>query len=153
MDLVADLHELLHLVLHALDLVNVDLAVLLLERLVGALHGVDGRHDVLQVVRHHRRLFHVPRLLLQLVPLRLVQLAPLQDLERFLPQRRFARSVAHFRHARLVGGEFGVEFGEFHVERVDMGFCLMGKNCVSGGGVQMIRGGTLEDEKKSWRKQ
>lgn len=57
---------------------------------------------------------------MQLVALAFVQFAPLQDLERFLLQRRFAGAVAHFGHALLVGGEFGVEFGEFDVDGFDV---------------------------------
>ena len=53
-----------------------------------------------------------------------MHLPALQELERFLPQRRFPGSVAHFRHSGLVGGEFGVYLGEFDVEAVDVGFGL-----------------------------
>lgn len=55
-----------------LDLVDVDSLVLLLHRLVGLLHRVHSRHRVLEILRCHRRLLHVPCLLLQLHELVLV---------------------------------------------------------------------------------
>jgi len=67
-----------------LDLVDVDLAVLLLELLVGRLHGVDGRHRVAQVLGCEGGLLHVERLLLQLADLSLVQLLLLEDAQRAL---------------------------------------------------------------------
>jgi len=48
----------------------------------------------------------------------------LQDLEGFLLEGGFAGAVAHFGEASLVGGEFGVEFGEFDVDGVDVGVGL-----------------------------
>ena len=54
-----------------------------------------------------------------------VQLAALEDLEGFLFEGGFAGAVAHFGHAGLVRGEFGVEFGEFYVEGVDVGVGLL----------------------------
>lgn len=75
-----------------LNLVQVDLLVLLLHHRVGGLHGIDGRHHVLQVLGCEGRLLHVERLLLQLLPLTLVQFALLQDphcfgLDRVLKER------------------------------------------------------------------
>ncbi len=96
------------------------------QRFIGGFHDVDGRHDVFQVVGHHGGLFHVPGLLLHLVALAFVHLPSLQDLEGFLFQGGFAGAVAHLGHALLVGGQFGIQFGEFDVEGFDVGVCLLG---------------------------
>ena len=61
---------------------------------------------------------------MELVALGFVEFAALQDLEGFLLEGGFAGAVAHFGHALLVGGEFGVEFGEFDVDGFDVGVCL-----------------------------
>jgi hypothetical protein len=57
--------------------------------------------------------------LLQLLLLRLVHLALLQDLDRFLLDRRLARPIAHPREALLVGAEFAVELSQFDIDGVD----------------------------------
>ncbi|EPE03073.1 f-box wd-40 repeat-containing protein [Ophiostoma piceae UAMH 11346] len=119
LDLVAHVHEVGHLVLHALDLVQVHLAVLLAQLLVRRLHGVDRRHHILEVVLHRLRLLHVPGLRLELIALRLVLLAALQHLERFLLERGLAGPVAHATELGLVGAELGIDGGEFAVEGLD----------------------------------
>jgi hypothetical protein len=58
--------------------------------------------------------------------LRLVLLAPLQQLQRLLLQRRFAGPVAHLGHALLVGRQFGVELGQLDVEALDVRVDLLG---------------------------
>lgn len=80
------------------------------------LHGVDGGHDVLEVVLHHAGLFHVPGLGLELVALTFVEFAALEDLEGFLLDGGFSRAVAHFGEFGLVALEFGVYGGEFYVD-------------------------------------
>jgi hypothetical protein len=70
-----------------LDLVNVDLAVLLLELLVRRLHRVDGRHRVPEVLRRERGALHVERLLGELRELLLVQPLLLERPERALLDR------------------------------------------------------------------
>lgn len=156
-DLVADVHEVGHLVLHALDLVEVDLAVLLLELLLRRLHRVHRGHHPGQVVLHRLRLLHVPHLALQLVPLRLVLLAALQDFQGLGLQGGLAGPLAHLGHLGLVGAELGVEGGDLHVEggdpavdcgdgAVERGFGRLGraaKEAVHGGG-------TVRCEKDGW---
>ena len=66
-------------------------------------------------------MFHVPRLLLQLIALTFVHFAALEDLEGFLFEGGFAGAVSHLGHALLVGGEFGIEFGELDVDAFDVG--------------------------------
>ena len=67
-----------------LDLVNINLAVLLLELLVRLLHRIDRRHCIPQVLRRERGGFHVERLLRELCELRLVHSLLLQCPERTL---------------------------------------------------------------------
>jgi hypothetical protein len=61
---------------------------------------------------------------LQLIALRLVHFALLQDFEGLLLDGRLAGAVAHLRELLLVAGELGIELGEFYVEafypRVDL---------------------------------
>jgi hypothetical protein len=61
---------------------------------------------------------------LQLVALRLVHLALLEDFEGFGLDSGFAGAVAHLGELGLVGGEFGVEFGELDVDGFDAGVDL-----------------------------
>ena len=64
-------------------------------------------------------MLHVPRLLLQLVALRLVLLALLEDFESFGLDGGFAGAVTHLGEFGLVGGEFSVEFSELYIDRFD----------------------------------
>lgn len=130
-----------------LDLVDVELAVLLLELFVGRLHRIDRRHRVSQILGRDRRLLHVEGLLLQLPDLALVQLLLFQDaqcplLHRGLQSEKtpreistdeertrkggdstthFARAVSHLSHLIAVFGELGVELADLDLDRVDAG--------------------------------
>ncbi|KAI6763919.1 hypothetical protein HG530_007708 [Fusarium avenaceum] len=121
LDLVTHIHQIRHLILQPLNLINIDLSVLLLQLLVGRLHGIHLRHDILQVVLHVVRLLHVPHLALELVLLRLIRLAPLENLERLLLHGLLAGALAHPGQLLLVCAQLAVERLEFGVDGGDAG--------------------------------
>mmetsp|Transcript_22063 Transcript_22063/g.54187 ORF Transcript_22063/g.54187 Transcript_22063/m.54187 type:complete len:200 (+) Transcript_22063:323-922(+) len=106
-DLLLVEHEVSHVLLHPLDLVDVHLLELLLQVHVGRLHRVHCHGCGLQLLRRKRRLIHVELSALELIPLLLVHLLPLQDGQRLLFDARLCRP-SHTRQLLLVASQLVV---------------------------------------------